>query len=156
MNIERPVEKMETAGNPFVYNMPVRGSYFSNREDIIERILKETITGSSQGNVWITGERRVGKTSLLDYIRHQYGNYSKNIKLFPNGEYLNAAFVFLNTQDNRTPEDFYTNMRQSIKTHFDFKIEALEDAFNNFKMPSNTFYLNKKSMLFSWWMNLMR
>jgi AAA+ ATPase superfamily predicted ATPase len=147
MNIESPVEKKESDQNPFVYNMPVRESYFSNREYIIERILKETITGSSQGNAWITGERRVGKTSLLDYIFYKYRNYSKKIKLFPGNEYVSAAFVFLNTQDIRTREDFYKNMRQCIKTYSDFKIEPLEDPFSNFKNAVKYLLVEQKTYI---------
>jgi hypothetical protein len=132
MNIERPVEKKETTQNPFVYNKPVRGSDFYNRDEIIERLLKEMISGKSQGSVWITGERQVGKTSLLNYLHSQYINYNKKIKLYETDEMLNAAFVFLNTQYNRTRDDFYQNMLQCVKTYSDFKIEPLANAFTNF------------------------
>lgn len=132
MNTERPVEKRETLQNPFVYNKPVRGNDFYNRDEIIERLLKEMIEGKSQGSVWVTGERQVGKTSLLNYLHSQYINYNKKIKLYETDDMLNAAFVFLNTQYNRTRSDFYQNMLQCLKTYSDFKIEPQEDAFTNF------------------------
>jgi len=132
MNIEEPMEKKEIGRNPFVYNAPVRGSDFFDRDETINRLLKETVTGKSQGSVWITGERKVGKTSLLSYLYWKYGHYNEKIRLYDTDEYFDAAFVFLNTQYNRTREDFYQNMLQSVKTYSDFKIEPQADAFTNF------------------------
>jgi hypothetical protein len=118
--------------NPFIYNVPVRGSDFYNREKIIDKLLHETVTGKSQGNVWITGERKIGKTSLLNYIQSKYENYNKKIKLYGTEEYLNVAFIYLNTQDNRTTDDFYQNLRQGLKNFFDFKIETMDNSFDSF------------------------
>ncbi|HLP48915.1 MAG TPA: hypothetical protein VK469_23445 [Candidatus Kapabacteria bacterium] len=70
MSSESLREKKNIPANPFIYNSPVRGADFYNRDVIIDRLLKETVTGKTLGNVWITGERQVGKTSLLRCNRH--------------------------------------------------------------------------------------
>jgi hypothetical protein len=50
---------MKTSQNPFVYNAPVRGEDFFNREETIKTILTQTATGKSQGTVWVVGERHL-------------------------------------------------------------------------------------------------
>jgi GTPase SAR1 family protein len=138
MNNRQPYE------NPFVYNAPVRRIDFCNREEIIKRIFKETVKGRSQGNVWITGERKVGKTSLLRYIQSKYEKYDEKIQLYQENEYFNAAFIYLNTQDNRTHDDFYRNLRQSLKDFFDFKIDDLNDPFGSFIHASKYLFFEQK------------
>ena len=138
------VVKAERKENPFVYNAPVRGTDFYNRVEIIEKLLYETVTGKSQGNVWVTGERQVGKTSLLRYMQAKYEHFHKKIKLYPSGENLSAAFVYLNVQDITDRDGFYNNLRQSLKNFFDFKIETKEDAFRNFVDALKYLYLEKK------------
>jgi hypothetical protein len=46
--------------NPFIYNTPVRGEDFCNREETIQTLLNDTVIGKSQGNVWLVGERQTG------------------------------------------------------------------------------------------------
>jgi hypothetical protein len=130
--------------NPFVYGRPVRVSDFFNRDQIIARLLEETITGKMQKDVWITGERQVGKTSLLKYLQTKYESYDKKIKLYSTGEYLDVAFLYLNTQDTITRDDFYRDLRQCLKNFSDFKIETLEDPFNNFVYALKYLYSQQK------------
>ncbi len=99
--------KSEIGKNSFIYNAPVRGIDFCNREEIIKKLLYETVTGRSKGNVWVTGERQVGKTSLLRYIQSKYENYDKKIKLYPTEENFSVAFIYLNVQDTETRDDFF-------------------------------------------------
>jgi polynucleotide 5'-kinase involved in rRNA processing len=73
---------MKMPQNPFVYNAPVRGEDFFNREETIIEILKETVTGKSQGTVWVVGERQVGKTSLLRYLQSYYKDSPEKIEFF--------------------------------------------------------------------------
>jgi hypothetical protein len=136
--------KPEIGEIPFIYNAPVRGTDFCNREIIINKLLHETVTGKSQGNVWVTGERQVGKTSLLRYIQSKYENYGKKIKLYPTKEYFNVAFIYLNVQDIETRDDFYRILRQSLKNFFDFKIETIEDAYCDYINALKYLYLEQK------------
>jgi hypothetical protein len=130
--------------NPFVYNAPVRGTDFYNRDEIIDKLLQETVTGKSQGNVWVTGERQVGKTSLLRYIQAKFEHYDKKIKLYPIDEYFNVAFIYLNVQDTKSRDDFYRNLRQSLKNFFDFKIETTDDAYGSFSDALKYLYFEQK------------
>lgn len=73
MNNAKLTREQTVNQNPFVYNAPVRTVDFFNRDAIIDMLLKETVTGRSQGNVWITGERKVGPFPpwlLLSYPAH--------------------------------------------------------------------------------------
>ncbi|MCU0289613.1 MAG: ATP-binding protein [Acidobacteria bacterium] len=120
--------------NPFIYNSPVRGADFFNRDIIIDKLLKETVTGKTLGNVWITGERQVGKTSLLRYMQSAYEDNNLKIHLYGgNDDYFSVAFVYLNVQDNKSRDDFFNNLQQSLKSFFDFKLDSREeDAKKNF------------------------
>lgn len=122
----------EKEQNPFIYNAPVRGTDFYNRDDIMDKLLYEAINGKTQGNVWVTGERQVGKTSLLRYIQSKFDQYDKKIKLYPTGKYFDVAFIYLNVQDTKSRDDFYRNLRQGLKNYFDFKIETTDDSYNSF------------------------
>ncbi|HLP46024.1 MAG TPA: AAA-like domain-containing protein [Candidatus Kapabacteria bacterium] len=128
------LREKNSLANPFIYNSPVRGADFFNRDVIIDRLLKETVTGKTLGNVWITGERQVGKTSLLRYIQSTYEDNNLKIQLYGgNDDYFSAAFVYLNVQDNKSREDFFNNLQQSLKSFFDFKLESREeDTKKNF------------------------
>ena len=139
--------KSEIGENPFIYNAPVRGIDFCNREEIIKKLLHETVTGRSKGNVWVTGERQVGKTSLLRYIQSKYENYDKKIKLYPTKENFNVAFIYLNVQDTETRDDFYRILRQSLKNFFDFKIETLEDAYDDYINVLKYLYFEQKTYI---------
>lgn len=134
----------ERGTNPFIYNAPVRSTDFCNREEIIGKLLHETITGKSQGNVWVTGERQVGKTSLLRYIQSKYEHYQKKIKLYPTEEYFSVALIYLNVQDTKSRDDFYRNLRQSLKDFFDFKIETTDDAYRNYIEALKYLYFEQK------------
>lgn len=135
MNIEGSREEKKILANPFIYNSPVRGADFYNRDQIINKLLKETVTGKTLGNVWITGERQVGKTSLLRYIQSAYEDNNVKVRLYGGKEddYFSVAFVYLNVQDNKSRDDFFNNLQQSLKSFFDFKLESREeDAKKNF------------------------
>jgi hypothetical protein len=136
--------EQEAEENPFVFGKPVRISDFYNRDEIIRLLLEKAVDGKMQKDVWITGERQVGKTSLLRFIQSKYENINKKVKLYVTDEQLDAAFIYLNVQDTKTREDFYQNLRQSLKNVFDFKIESLDDAFSNFIDALKYLYLQQK------------
>ena len=121
--------------NPFVYNEPVKGADFFNREEIIDDLLNETIRGKSHGNVWLTGERQVGKSSLLQYIESDCVKKRKTIKVYGSDEETRVVYVYTNVQDCDTKEKFYQNLRQALKNRFDFKLrnssgKVSPDVFN--------------------------
>lgn len=138
------VEKQSGGENPFIYNAPVRGTDFFNRNEIMEKLLLETVTGKSQGNVWVTGERQVGKTSLLRYVQSKYEHYDKKIKLYPTEEHFDVAFIYLNVQDTKNSDDFYQNLRQSLKNFFDFKIETKDNSYRSFIDALHYLYFEQK------------
>lgn len=53
--------------NPFVYGSPVRPENFIGRDNEIRRIFDQ-LNSHALGSVAISGERRIGKTSLLHYV----------------------------------------------------------------------------------------
>jgi len=118
--------------NPFVYNCPVRGKDFFNREKTIEKILTETITGKSQGNIWITGERQIGKSSLLRHIQNL--NETTKYKITPYGSQrnLDVAFVYSNVQGCESEEVFFDTLWQNLKDYFDFKRKKITSGYENF------------------------
>lgn len=146
MDSERLREKNNVPANPFIYNSPVRGADFYNRDVTIDRLLKETVTGKTLGNVWITGERQVGKTSLLRYIQSTYEDNNEKVRLYGGkDDYFSVAFVYLNVQDNKSREDFFNNLQQSLKSFFDFKLESREkDAKKNFLNSLDYLHFKKK------------
>lgn len=146
MNSDKLREKKNILANPFIYNSPVRGADFYNREAIINKLWKETVTGKTLGNVWITGERQVGKTSLLRYIQSTYEDNNEKVRLYGgNDDYFSVAFVYLNVQDNKSRDDFFNNLQQSLKSFFDFKLESREeDAKKNFLNSLDYLHFNRK------------
>lgn len=139
-----PTGKKETLRNPFVYGKPVRISDFFNRDETLDRLLEETAVNKMQKDVWITGERQVGKTSLLKYIQSKYENYDLKINSYTTGEYLDVVFLYLNTQDTGSRDDFYKNLWQCLKNFSDFKIEKLRDPVNNFIHALKYLYSQQK------------
>lgn len=115
--------------NPFVYNQPVKGVDFFNRENEVEEIMKTVVLGKSQGNMWITGERQVGKTSLLQYIQLAYVDYKQKIKLYGTEKEFNVAFVFANVQYCDTEDGFYSALEIGLRNYFDIKILNSENSF---------------------------
>jgi AAA+ ATPase superfamily predicted ATPase len=118
--------------NPFVYNSPVRGKDFFNREKPVEKILKETVTGKTQGNVWITGERQIGKTSLLRHIQSFNENNKQTVIPYGSKRKLDVAFIFVNVQGCNNEEEFFNSLWQGMKDFFDFKVRKTSSAYKNF------------------------
>ena len=56
-------------GNPFICGGPVPPSHFIGREREVQ-IIFDQITSHALGSIAICGDRRVGKTSLLQYVCH--------------------------------------------------------------------------------------
>lgn len=144
--VEMAAARKVAAENPFIFNMPVRGDDFFNREAIIDLLLRATITGKSQGDAWITGAGKVGKTSLLWHIQRKYENYDK-IKLYGGSDYYTPVFLYLNVQDSGNRDNFYRMLRQSLKNLFDIKIQSKGDAYLDFIEALKYIYLEQKSYI---------
>jgi len=56
-------------GNPFICGGPVPPSHFIGREREVQ-IVFDQITSHALGSIAICGDRRIGKTSLLQYVCH--------------------------------------------------------------------------------------
>ncbi len=82
-------EEVKLDSNPFIAGMPVLGSDFFNREDIINSV-KRFILSANQYNYLIFGQRRIGKTSLLRKIEKEVSPEN------------NAFGVYFNLQDKAT------------------------------------------------------
>ena len=65
----RSGEPKKTFGlkNPFILGSPVPPTHFIGREREVRTIL-ENLRGPGKGSSAISGERRIGKTSLLHYL----------------------------------------------------------------------------------------
>ena len=54
--------------NPFIYNVPVPPDSFIGRQPEIERVLGQ-IAHPARSSSAVSGDPRIGKTSLLHYLR---------------------------------------------------------------------------------------
>lgn len=92
-------------GNPFICGGPVPPSHFIGREREVQ-IVFDQITNQALGSIAICGDRRIGKTSLLQYVGHpgvlqEWG--------LPQDKYL---FLFLDSQSvsEFTPSRFWQRL----------------------------------------------
>jgi len=119
--------------NPFIYNSPVIGKDFFNREKILKRIISEVLVGKTQGDVWVIGERKTGKTSLLKYI---YADYKKNlpakVQIYGANKQMKPVFAFANAQHCRNEVDFYTELCKSLSLEIALKQPTSDNSENNF------------------------
>jgi len=130
--------------NPFVYNSPVRGKDFFNRELAVKKILKETVKGKSQGSIWITGERQIGKTSLLKHIQSLNENFVDKVKPYGTNKSLDVAFIFGNVQGCENEDEFYNTLWQGLKDYFDFKLRKTNNGYKNFINAMTEVYVKRK------------
>ncbi|HLP60716.1 MAG TPA: AAA-like domain-containing protein [Candidatus Deferrimicrobium sp.] len=122
----------ESSLNPFIYIEPVRGTDFSNREAVIKKISKITFQGKAQGNVWVVGERQIGKTSLLQQMERLHRDEPPIIKLYGTNREFKVLFLYFNCQIIKDESSFYQSLTQCLANHFDFKIKAKRDPYENF------------------------
>ncbi|MBN2663343.1 MAG: hypothetical protein JXR68_06810 [Bacteroidales bacterium] len=129
--------------NPFIYNSPVIGKDFFNREKTLKKIISEVLVGKTQGDVWVTGERKTGKTSLLKYIHEDYKkNIPKTVKIYGSVKELEPVFAFANVQYCRTEDEFFNEMWQSLKNEQDLKFFIPDNPQKNFTNAVKQTYQN--------------
>jgi AAA+ ATPase superfamily predicted ATPase len=80
--------------NPFVFNAPVRSSDFFNREKVIKKII-ELLFGKAQGDIWLTGERQVGKTSVLQHLENSGDEYAKPFFHYIIKKEMKPVFIYV-------------------------------------------------------------
>ena len=107
--------------NPFIFESQVYDDDFVGRESVIKLIFDTTLKRKARGNLWITGGRQTGKTSLLLYVQ---GNSKKMLhEYYKNSteEDYSPQFVYCNCQSIRNETDFYERLHVSIKNTDDLK-----------------------------------
>ncbi len=117
--------------NPFVYNAPVRRSDFSNRKTIMQKIMNQ-IFEKSQGDIWIIGERQVGKTSILQYIETNADDYVKSFLHYGMQKEIKPVFIYLNVQNITESEEFYKFLCYGLENRFDIKEKHVEKGYEYF------------------------
>jgi|GEM_PF-1728763 len=87
---EAPIYINVVQDNPYIYGSPVAGeSSFFGREKELEQIIQAVIKPTKQ-DILIIGERRTGKTSLLNQLKHRL-----------KGTFI-AVYILLNTSELTT------------------------------------------------------
>jgi hypothetical protein len=124
-------ETTQSSLNPFVYTEPVMGEDFTNREAVIKKISLETFQRKAQGNVWVVGERQIGKTSLLHQIDRLNQDEPPIIKLYGTNQNFKVTFLYHNCQSIRDEIGFYQSITELLVNHFNIRI-AKKDPYGNF------------------------
>src|SRR5512139_1859208 len=100
---------MDNRRNPFRFGPPVASpDGFFGRREIIDALLGSVAQGTPCS---IVGERRIGKTSLLNYLTHPY-NRSEIEEVLGS----KVLMVFLDLQGTRdlTPDIFWRTLLKEI------------------------------------------
>lgn len=105
--------------NPFILT-PARKNDFINRKEIINNIL-DTIIGRGLGDVWIEGERQVGKTSLLQYLEFKGDEFVPKFVHYHTETEMIPVFLYVNVQAIDSPKEFFKELSYTIKSRFDIK-----------------------------------
>lgn len=65
-------ESEECVVSPFIFNNPVTGETFFNRENVLEDMLNYLFRRRDRGNIWLLGQRQSGKTSILKHLETEF------------------------------------------------------------------------------------
>lgn len=123
--------------SPFIYNRSVTGKKFYNRDEIIESILYYTFRSANLGNIWLLGERQVGKSSILREIAQRF----EFINFTTIGE-KNVKFIYLNCQtvSNLDVNKFYNLVGSRINEYLELKIRKFENDYEYLMQISQQVY----------------
>jgi Cdc6-like AAA superfamily ATPase len=58
--------------SPFIFNNPVNGENFFDRENVLEDMLNYLFRRRDRGNIWLLGQRQSGKTSILKHLETEF------------------------------------------------------------------------------------
>ena len=103
---------MSRPSNPFVYGVPVLASHFIGREREAG-IIFDLITSPTRGNVAISGQLGVGKTSLLRYVVDQ--DIARGWGLTPDRYIL--LYLDCQSVDDVTPAGFWQRVLGLLARH---------------------------------------
>jgi len=124
--------------NPFVYNAPVRRADFFNREEVMHKVINQLL-GKAQGDVWLVGERQIGKTSLLQNSDIKFTD--KEIKLcykYTQGYPYFTQKLLSIMYDNKTMFTKEKEFEKMIKMEYGKEFESTIKAWGAQKMPPRT------------------
>lgn len=111
--------------SPFIYNNPVINEYFFNRDKLIEDILDYTFLKKDLGNIWLYGERQVGKTSLLKHLEAKCKN--NNLKTYTEKE---VKLIYFDCQGIHDKENTLNEI--AFKINLDLQLINTTKAFDLF------------------------
>jgi hypothetical protein len=131
--------------NPFVFTEPISDKRFCDREEAIKFVEKFTLASESVGNVWINGERQIGKTSLLHKLFLLHNTETKIITRY--GKESKVTFVYTNVQDCISKDDFFFYLYQKLKETFDFKLKITKNNQQNFLQTLDYIYQKTNSFI---------
>ncbi len=116
--------------NPFIYNAPVRRNDFFNREETIQKAMNHLL-GKAQGDVWLTGERQIGKTSLLQCLETSGTDYVADFIHYGTGRAMKPVFIYANVQGVAGADDFFGFLHYGLKSKFDMKARFGKNTYKN-------------------------
>lgn len=116
--------------NPFILT-PARKKDFVDRELIVEQVL-DIVIGKGLGDVWVEGERQVGKTSLLQFLEYKGDELVDSFTHYHTEKEMTPTFLYFNVQAVETIDEFYKLSADSIRSRFDMKGKTVKNAYDNF------------------------
>jgi len=132
-----PIEKREPI-TPNIYNIgdPLSPNYqnqlFKGRKDVVNRLSNIIYTSPQIPLLLIQSQRRVGKTSLINYLEQLLGSGFKIVKLD------------MQSGTNKRVDTFVQNINQALNEMLgiDEHIKMSNDIYN---VPNSQDHLNKHS-----------
>ena len=132
--------------NPFIPTSQALGQDFFNRDEIVENILNKICGEKVQGDVWISGERKMGKTSLLLHLWAKYTQTPKSIVTYQSDEERKVRFVYVNVIGCSDEEEFYRKMYEGLES-FDLKSLKKSKYADSFLSDITRIYAEKRTYI---------
>ena len=90
-------------GNPFIFHSSIKPKYFRGRTTEVRDIIYG-VTQDTQRNFLITGGYKIGKSSLIDFIKHKISeDHAHNLKI-----------IKIDPYPSETPKDFFYRCSQRL------------------------------------------
>ena len=124
--------------NPFIVGGPVSPKHFIGREAEVRAIL-DRLVSSAHGSTAISGERRIGKTSLLHYISSP--EVAKKWGLSP--EKCSFVFIDSHTIVPFTSDSFWRYILESLVAQQVYDPRYIESLLKDRRKKVKSFALSK-------------